>query len=140
MAWEDVNYSCGHSERHQFYGPHAERDRKREWMERGVCTVCFHAKKEGERRQESERAAKLATEIGFSPLTGSGKQIAWATSIRQKMLESLLAKNGIKGKIVNYFNHETSAKWWIDHRETAPYTILETIVKLYDKEGVSNAV
>ncbi len=41
MAWEMVNYSCGHSERQQFYGPGAERERKKEWMERGLCPECY---------------------------------------------------------------------------------------------------
>jgi hypothetical protein len=33
MAQELVNYSCGHSEWRQFYGPGAERERKKD--ERG---------------------------------------------------------------------------------------------------------
>ncbi len=41
MAWEMVNYSCGHSERQQFYGPNAEREQKLEWMERGLCSDCY---------------------------------------------------------------------------------------------------
>jgi hypothetical protein len=134
MAWRTVEYSCGHSQELQFYGPGRERDAKQEWMERGICPDCYRAQKEDERRQENERAASIAGTIGFAALTGSDKQIAWAATIRQKSLEKLLTQNGIRDKIVGVFNAETSAKWWIDHRGMTPYSILETITKIYGKE------
>ncbi len=128
MAWETVNYSCGHSERQQFYGKHTDRDRKREWMERGVCPDCYRAEKEQQRQQENERAASLTAEIGFAALTGSEKQISWAQSIRQKAYETMVATGkphptqGWK-LMVDLINLETSAKWWIDNR-TDSWSIL----------------
>lgn len=137
MAWENVNYSCGHAERQQFYGHHTDREAKREWMERGVCPDCFRAQKEEEKKQENERAASLANEIGFAPLTGSDKQIAWAQSIRQKKYEALAASLNHPNPKAAYalmaeaMSLETSAKWWIDKRDSSARQIMEMIAASY---------
>jgi len=136
MAWREVNYSCGHTERIQFYGPGKERDRKQEWMERGVCPDCYRAQKDEEKRQENERAANLKNEIGFVDLTGSEKQIAWAVSIRQKMYENLCKRfSPVPGfgysLMVEAINLETSAKWWIDNRSTDSATAMNVIAGNY---------
>lgn len=132
MAWETVNYSCGHSERQQFYGKHIERERKKEWMERGVCPDCYREQKEQERQQENERAASLTNEIGFVALSGSEKQIAWAVSIRQQCYEKVVANHTPHptagwSKIIAAINLETSAKWWIDNRSAIGTTALKLI-------------
>jgi len=41
MAWYDIKYKCGHSERRQVYGPTNERNRKIEWYETQVCLDCW---------------------------------------------------------------------------------------------------
>ena len=136
MAWRDVNYSCGHIERVQFYGPGRERDRKQEWMERGVCPDCYRAQKEEEKRQENERAANLQNEIGFAQLNGSDKQIAWANTIRQQTYERLVAslRSGDpihKTCLVEALNLETSSKWWIDNRNCGVTDVMNIIAGNY---------
>ena len=132
MAWYNITYSCGHTERVQLYGPHRDRESYIEYASRAkFCPDCYRAKKDEERRQENERAASLAGEIGLGALTGSEKQVAWATTIRQRALEEALRAGGIKEKIVPLLNHETSAKWWIDNRALGGYRTIETLAKLY---------
>jgi hypothetical protein len=131
MAWENVNYSCGHSERQQFYGKGSERIRRREWMERGVCPDCYREEKRIEREKENQVAAEQAKEIGLPDLVGSEKQVAWANTIRKNALsatQNTIRKGYIadtdekKAKIAVAFDArkkletETSAKWFIDNR------------------------
>jgi len=104
-------------------------------MERGVCSDCLRAEKEQERKQENERAASLANELGFSALTGSEKQIAWATTIRQQCYEKVVANQprptvGLD-KLIAAINLETSAKWWIDNRAAIGLTVLKLIAANY---------
>lgn len=132
MAWQTVNYSCGHAERQQFYGKHTDRDQKQAWMERGVCPDCYRTQKEQERQQENERAANLTNEIGFNALSGSEKQISWAQSIRQKAYESMVAEGKPHATLgwalmISLINLETSAKWWIDNRTTSWSTLFRMI-------------
>lgn len=75
MAWYEISYTCGHSEREQLYGPEKDRQRKIEWKERGMCPACYRA-------AQSQKAEQAANAAGLPALTGSDKQIAWAQTIR----------------------------------------------------------
>lgn len=139
MAWEMVNYSCGHSEREQFYGPHRDRERKKEWKERGVCSDCYRKQKNEERAKASQVAAEQAKAGGLPALVGSEKQIAWAETIRKNALAS--AQNNVLSRDTfaalpvdkqessrgvfevmrtarDRLETEPSAKWWIDNRDS----------------------
>jgi hypothetical protein len=144
MAKVTVNFSCGHSEVQQFYGKHAERVSRLEWLERGVCRECFRVEQIKKRAGESTAAAEQAKNNGLPPLVGSEKQIAWAETIRKNALISesntvisrgkyeeeyaKLSSEEQKNKAVRIFESmvrarnrletETSSKWWIDNRDT----------------------
>lgn len=139
MAWWTIEHSCGHTQRVQLYGPGKDRERKAEWMERGVCPDCYRAQKELEKKQESERAATVGAEIGFISLAGSEKQIAWAITIRQKVYESLCKRfNPVPGfgytLAVEAMNLETSAKWWIDNRDVDAVKLMNVIAGNYPEK------
>jgi len=68
MAWEMVNYSCGHSERQQFYGPGDERRRKVEWMERGLCPECYR-KAQMEKVMADETPVKIRVSLATANLS-----------------------------------------------------------------------
>jgi len=68
MAWEMVNYSCGHSERQQFYGPGDERRRKKEWMERGLCPECYR-KAQMEKVMADETPVKIRVSLATANLS-----------------------------------------------------------------------
>lgn len=104
----------------------------------GNCTVKLRAK-------QNEVAAKANAEAGLPALTGTPKQIAWAESIRAKMLEHLTpadvqtwikSREGSKDIIHAYVERigrklslndltpsieaakaEASASWYINHRD-----------------------
>ena len=136
MAHYDVGYACGHSQEVELFGKTSARYEKIEWMERGLCPDCYRAKKQEEREQENERAAKLSESLGFSELEGSEKQIAWATTIRQKIYENICqseAPHPTYGYtlVAEAISLELSAKWWIDNRNTYFSLITRTIAANY---------
>lgn len=83
---------------------------------------------------ESLRMAwKEIKAVTDTPLTGSEKQIAWASRIRKSAWAMLLA--GMKSKhvpeAVECANKKTSASWWIDNEErfTSPRGVGQAIRK-----------
>lgn len=118
-------------------------DRKAEWAESEgfICSDC----QEKHRRAENEKAAARNAESGLPELTGSEKQILWAEKIRAGKLETV--SKALAGELqpmhidaywgtsgwrqeaikaddahINYaidlLKQQTSAAWWIDHRDT----------------------
>ena len=129
MAKYTITHSCGHTVEHQIYGTnaHGERDRKIAWLESTPCSECYKAEK-------MEKTAQTNSNANMAELEGSPKQIAWAEDIRAKALPTLAAMqekidNGtgttelyIKQRdamqaAINEVREQTSAKWWIDHRD-----------------------
>lgn len=52
MAWQRIEWSCGHNEYQQLYGPEKERDRYAEWAaEKGLCPDCYKEKKRAEEKE-----------------------------------------------------------------------------------------
>ena len=122
-----VTFACGHEETVQLYGGAAERDRKTEWMSRACkCSAC----KAADRDAENAKAAEAAADAGRPALVGSEKQIAWANTIREKMIAELLkyrtdvtgvddAKGKFDAAMVKFLATNTKAGWWIDNRDCA---------------------
>lgn len=134
MAWYEMEYRCGHSERVQLYGPRRDRERTLEWAkEHKDCPECYKERMEKERDERNARSAQLATEIGFTPLNGTPKQIAWANAIRQQHYEELCSyakphpEHGYK-LLAQAFSLETSAQWWIENRNADAEGIARRIV------------
>lgn len=133
MSWYTVTHFCGHDEDHQLYGKHSSRDRRRERMAEEPCSDCQKAA----RAAHNAQCAEANVEAGLPALKGSNKQIAWAESIRGRMLETAETRIAtyremapIEGehveqaartiaaaeRIVASWRAETSAGRWIDRR------------------------
>ncbi len=114
MAKYIINHSCGHEEEHQIYGTnsHGERQHKADWLANTLCSACYKAAKDAQRK--AEIAATEAT-YALPELVGSEKQIAWAKDIRMKMLHDKFGLDGYK-KHWDRIKTETSAKWFIENR------------------------
>jgi hypothetical protein len=107
MAKYTVKFSCGHAEAVELFGKTSERERKISYFERsGICSECYRA------QQEAKRAAELSSynNANLPALTGTPKQIDWANKIRMEKYQ-MFASRGFE-----YISRETSAAWWIDHR------------------------
>lgn len=102
MAWQYPKHVCGHTgERYQAYGKIDGRERQLAAIESMPCPECRRA-----------AADKQSTEAGLPMLVGSDKQIAWAAEIRERALRLIPADRA--ARVV----HETSARWWIDNRNS----------------------
>lgn len=136
--------TCGAKFEKVMYGNNRrDADSKAEWAERTFteCPECEEKRVRAEREAENAAAAIEAQESGLPALTGSEKQTAWATTIRQKIYGKLtsaleekerkVAENEAAGKKVSrakeschrvrlfvdwLISEHAAAHWWIDNR------------------------
>lgn len=137
MAKYNVMFSCGHEETIQLYGPGKERERKIDYYKNyGLCRNCYKAQRDAEFAKKSEEATEM---FGTLPeLEGTAKQIAWATSLRQKfanfVYDFIKSHDGLDGKDFMHwmFGTHTEAKFWIDNRyDMESLSFLERNAKKY---------
>jgi len=89
MAKYTITHSCGHDQEHSILGTNAkgQRDRKKQWLSEGVCTDCYNAE-QAEKMADATASAKESNSA-LPRLEGSEKQIAWAETIRAKVVIEL---------------------------------------------------
>lgn len=143
-----ITHTCGHSETVDIYGTnsHGERERKAEWMRSQPCQDC-------RRTTETAQALESAQARGLPTLTGSEKQIAWAERIRAAFVARMtdeIAKNArvlsredaeraaqqaewTRAALTAAVSAQTSAAWWIDHREGERRALLPVIQAAYER-------
>lgn len=139
-------YACGHEGVIHIYGPTKEHEQKREYVFSQVCPECAKLERQKERDEANKKASDAAIKSGLPELTGTEKQIAWATTIRNDIIGLIdnLAKEheGCEvqisdGKLIHIeewqkafetiLKCETTAKFWIENREK--YQINAQIIK-----------
>lgn len=117
------------------------------------CPECREARIQAQRAEENKKAAEAAHEMGYPELIGTLKQVAWATTIRDKVITSLrefyfdpqrggsLPEAGriFEGIKKILFGH-TLAGWWIEKMRDASdskseIAIIQDIYR-YDQEAM----
>lgn len=103
-----------------------------------LCPECYRKmmtkKREEERAEENKAAAATAAALNLPALTGTEKQIAWATTIRQAALDGALqmiagrtsASLTEKGRALvsaTLARMSTDAQWWINNRDGAEHRV-----------------
>lgn len=81
MAKAYVTFSCGHTGQVAGYR-RADVDYKVEMAPTRLCPDCWRAEQQKENDAENAAAAASPVNAGLPALTGTEKQIAWATTIR----------------------------------------------------------
>ena len=134
MAKYSITFSCGHEGVVNLFGRSADRESKIRWYEEHVlCPACYEKSLKEAREKQKEQCKARAEELGLPELTGTGKQIKWATEIRDKFAEGITKNLGDYSKkpkaqrAVNAwasfcYAHD-KASWWIEHREMAESTV-----------------
>lgn len=128
MAWHKIEHVCGHTVERDIGGWRGRNRESREgligWLQSLPCMDCVHA-------EESARDKALSKAEGLPPLTGSEKQIAWAETLRRKILgDSFLKRdtlNELGVRIRDAMERKTEARWWIDNRHEALLTVMEAV-------------
>ena len=86
MAKSQITHACGHTQEHQLYGPHRQRADKEEWLRTTSCTECWRAERAAKRTEQAHADAQSNSAAGLPALTGTPKQIAWAETIRARII------------------------------------------------------
>lgn len=135
MAKYAITHSCGHQVTHQIAGPTKDRDGRVRWLAERPCQEC-------QRAAEAAEAADRNQAAGLPALAGTAKQVTWAEQIRADF-EVFAGKLGAYAKTdqerqtfaawVAWVRGQTTAAWWIDHRDRGPQGLLvlarDTIAK-----------
>lgn len=125
MAKYTITYKCGHTAEMQLYGKYVDRDKKIAYYKTIDCPDC--------------RAKTIATEAakkGYATLIGTEKQVRWANDIRgekmsdaKKIAEKVNRNKEIFDGAIKKMEEETSASWWISHRDDTIKEILKELLK-----------
>lgn len=120
MSIETITYKCGHTATVRMYEKkRADRERKVEWFKTINCPQC-------KAKAEMARAKAEAEAKHLPELSGSDKQIAWATLIRDKALAVLDKLSAtlpadrvafLQEYTAKWLANETSSRYWIDNRD-----------------------
>lgn len=149
-------FSCGH-EGSVEVGGYSDEYRQQAALGKfeGLCPHCQQKKIEEEREKEREEARKVARELNLPELQGSEKQIKWALSIRNKVVEDLKPSIDYAEKLFekdpsnmvakayakmgkDFINIQDSSKW-IDYKNLDFKDVMLNIISGYDwKEDERN--
>ena len=149
MARYTISYACGHTCRVDLYGKSSDRLSYINWCkDNRDCPDCkAAADKAAADKEKAEAMAKLTS---IPELTGSEKQIAWATGIRARIVSNLnrlieektalAEKRGIDpdkitagaqkmaDAIDKMVETETESRFWIDNRYYDEADILKSYI------------
>ncbi|MDR3148879.1 MAG: hypothetical protein LBT88_02515 [Oscillospiraceae bacterium] len=123
MAKYEITHACGHTETVELFGKGTQREYIISRKEKELCPACA-----------AIAAQEKAKDAGLPALTGSNKQISWATSIRAEYVskfDALRARSVEAGEDCAQADElhakviaQTSASWWIDRRGTSTLNLL----------------
>ncbi|MCD0174039.1 hypothetical protein [Micrococcus luteus] len=147
-----IEFSCGHTETVDLARVPAGR-RKAHAFGLGknrVCTRCFR-KKSGEDLELQNRQALLdadqfAQEHDLPDLTGSDKQVNWATRVRYQVLSDVLdsdetpEQQAQASRVVAAARELTRAGWWLDNTTDKDLTVGDFCELILTADESSNDV
>lgn len=132
----EITHTCGHEITHDLTGKVRDRDSRMTWLKMQPCLACKNA-------AENAQAAAAAAAAGLPALVGTDRQVAWATTIRQRLIDSCgtfmadrIAAVGrqypdqvagvvaVRDAMQSWLASQTVASWWIDRRDSQPVQIL----------------
>ena len=74
------------------------------------CPTCYHS-------MVNLEAFTTAQELGLPSLVGTLAQIKWATVIRHRLIQDMLAGEASSVDVCRLLARHTDAAWWIKNRE-----------------------
>lgn len=116
-----VKHTCGHTEtRDLAKTPPGKRKSKAHWYgQNQTCSKCFKDQQTTQNKQdEGQRAldaAAFAEEHDLPELTGSEKQIFWASVVRHETLSAVLDEHQDAAPVLEAAKATPFAGWWLDN-------------------------
>ncbi|MBD8737748.1 hypothetical protein [Sphingomonas sp. CFBP 13706] len=120
-----ITHACGHEEIHYLAGFASQQERKARWLETTKCTTCFLATKQAEQAEAAVRDGAAIAHLDLPSLTGSDRQVAWASTLRASRFCKLVAQPVTQKDGYQICVLITDAKWWIDHRALTEHELLK---------------
>lgn len=134
MAGYNGTFSCGHEGKVYVIGPQKDRQWKIDRKFAGLCPDCYQRYLEEERNRKNQEAAELAREMELPELTGTERQISWANTLRNKVIEDIAAfrRDVLEEKTSSVYD---AVEWFKIDDDTAWDFIeaKETVLKYLDK-------
>lgn len=147
-------YSCGHDGEIQIYGPTKDREWKAKYEFDRLCPECRELERKRQIEEKDKIAMDAAIQMELPVLTGTERQITWATTIRYDHIKTVkrALETYEKDKVVFTFgsvtteqwkavfdslvNNETESKFWIENRKIDELwnVIAKKCKELYFKE------
>ena len=123
-----IIHTCGHEQSHHLTGFDSQQQRRAAWLKTTICASCYRAEKAAESERALTEAQGAIAHLTLVPLTGSERQVSWATAIRAQRIAMLRTT-------CSFTSAETGAallgiadaKWWIDQRDTDDGTLLALV-------------
>ena len=130
-----IIHACGHEQAHHLTGFESQQERKAKWLKTTTCRDCFITEKRAEEAAAAALSSVAVSHLVLPPLTGTDRQISWASTIRTKRLAAL----------TNLHNDAdccaclqiTDAKWWIDYRDLTDVDVMAVATKASDIRNVT---
>ena len=130
-----IIHACGHEQAHHLTGFDSQQERKAKWLKTTTCRDCFVAEKRAEEVAAAASSSAAVSHLVLPPLTGTDRQISWASTIRTKRLAALTNLNS-DGACYACLQ-VTDAKWWIDHRDLTDVDLMAAATKASDVRNVT---
>ncbi|MBJ6123590.1 hypothetical protein [Sphingomonas mollis] len=122
-----ITHACGHEQTHYLTGFASQHDRKARWLTTTKCRSCFITEKKTAQADAASRDNAAIAHLDLPSLTGSERQVAWATSVRASRLAALVDEpDAGDTDAFHTCLTITDAKWWIDYRDLANTDLLAT--------------
>jgi hypothetical protein len=149
MAWYYGTYNCGHEGRVNIIGPMKDRQWKADRQFSKMCPECWERHLEERRQKANEESKKLAKEMELPELAGTPRQISWANTLRQELIEKftnlsedeetikeisdLYELDLTKEKVIDIRDYiiesKISSSYYIDNRDRYIVKIIEDEIK-----------
>jgi len=129
-----IIHACGHEQAHYLTGYDSQKERKAKWLKTTTCRDCFVADKRAEEVAAAALSSVAVSHLALPPLTGTDRQISWASTIRIKRLAALTNSNSDAD--CNACLRVTDAKWWIDCRNLTDVDLMAAAIRASSMQSV----
>ena len=130
-----IIHACGHEQGHYLTGFDSQQERKVKWLKTTSCRDCFVAEKRAEEAAAAALSNAAISHLDLPPLTGTDRQVSWASTIRTKRLAALMSSNSDAECYACL--QVTDAKWWIDRRDLTDVDLMAAATKASDIRNVT---
>ncbi|MBF0808486.1 hypothetical protein E4U03_07670 [Rothia nasimurium] len=141
-----IKHKCGHTEERDLSDrPAGKRKGFASWLSAQICSRCY--RKEGAEEYKKmlyQAALENQQQLDLPALEGTEKQVPWATTARNELLmnafeqlvrgaDAQMDEDQFEATYLAPARLITSARWWIDYKDTEVEDLLECLTTAVDE-------